>query len=186
MKRSIIKTVTMSHRRTAMSVLMLSTIAVPGLLQADCLPSAPTNYTVPFSLVTLKNFSSGGNQYASWVQSSLTITNTKTLFFSSITLASSGNQQLFSDRTTNCGEFSCQPFDINQPDQLGVSISRSYSLNSSTNGVIYVTLTLQSWGNAKETFTGTCDATSGELYYTSNTGMGVITFGTPQPPQVTQ
>ena len=169
--------------------LTLFSIALPGLLNADCLPSAPTGYTVPFSLVTLKDFSSSGNQYASWVKGSLTITNTNTLFYSGIMLASSGNQQFFSDRTAAvcAGCFERQPFDIHQTDQLGVSIARGYSvLNPANNGVIVLTLTLQSWGNTKETATATCDPTSGELYYTSSSGSGLITLGTPEAPPITQ
>ena len=183
------ETVSISQRGIAIAVLALTTITAAGLLNADCLPSAPTNYKVPFSLVTLKNFNSGGSQYASWVKGSLTITNVNTFIYSGITLASSGNQQLFSDRTSPvCNDcYEAQPFTVFQPDELGVSISRGDSLFApANNGKIFLTLTLQSWGNAKEQYTATCDATSGELYYTRSTGSGLITFGTPEPPPVNQ
>jgi hypothetical protein len=52
--------------------------------------------------------------------------------------------QLFSDRRVGS-----QPFDVNKPDSLGLAIT-------DTNPVV-VTVTLQSWGNAKATFTPTCE-----------------------------
>jgi hypothetical protein len=36
--------------------------------------------------------------------------------------------------------------------------------------------------NGKSNYTGTCDATSGELYVADSNHMYVITFGTPTPP----
>jgi len=52
--------------------------------------------------------------------------------------------QLFSDRRA-----ASQPFDINKPDSLGVEITDT--------SPVVVTITLQSWGNGKATFTPACE-----------------------------
>ncbi|MGI8992582.1 MAG: hypothetical protein ACR2I2_23745 [Bryobacteraceae bacterium] len=84
--------------RITLSLFTLFGLSGPGLLRADCVPTAPVGYTVPFSMVTLKNFSSGGSQYASYTTGSLTYTS-HSRFFVGTTLSSTGSQQLFSDRT---------------------------------------------------------------------------------------
>jgi hypothetical protein len=170
------------------SLFTLFAVALPGLMQADCVPSAAAGYTVPISMVSLKNFSSGGSQYASYTTGRLTYTS-HSYFFSGTTLSSTGNQQLFSDRTfpIDCGPLFCsnQPFNLNNADQLGISISDGTFLTFPIKPAsISVTFTLESWGNAQSTSTATCDATSGELYITSSTGMYLVTFGTPEPPVV--
>ena len=141
-------------------------------------------------MVSLKTFSSGGSQYASYTTGSLTYT-AHSFFFSGITLSSTGNQQLFSDRTfkIDCGPLFCsnQPFSINNADQLGVAISDGSVLTFPIQPAsISVTFTLESWGNAQSTSTATCDATSGELYITTPSNMYLITLGTPQPPVIIQ
>jgi hypothetical protein len=171
--------------RIPLSLFTLFGLTVPGLLRADCVPTAPVGYTVPFSMVSLKNFSSGGSQYASYTTGALTYT-AHSVFFLGTTLSSSGNQQLFSDRTLllNCSPF-CQnqPFSIDNADLLGVAISDGSFLSFPVRPAsISVTFTLQSWGNGTETFTAACDATSGELSITSGSGMYLMTFGTPQRP----
>jgi hypothetical protein len=173
--------------RIPLSLLTLLGLITPGLLSAACIPSAPVGYTVPFTMVTLKNFSSGGSEYVSYTTGRLTYTS-HNYFFSGITLASTGNQQLFSDRTfqIHCSPF-CenQPFNINNADLLGVSISDGSILTFPVKpATISVTFTLQSWGNGQGTATATCDATSGELYITSSAQMDLMTFGTPEPPVI--
>lgn len=115
------------------------------------MPTAPAGYTVPYSMVSLKNFSSGGSQYAAYTTSRLTYTSLST-FFSGTTLSGSGGRQLFSDRTfsIDCGPLFCsqQPFNLNAADQLGVAISDGALLAIPYHPPsINVTFTLQSWGN---------------------------------------
>jgi hypothetical protein len=177
-----------SMKKTLLSLFTLFGVAMPSLLGAECIPTAPVGYTVPFSMVTLKNFSSGGSQYASYTTGRLNYTS-HSYFFAGTTLSSTGNQQLFSDRTfpIDCGTFFCsqQPFNLNNADQLGVSISDGSVLTFPVKPAsISVTFTLESWGNGKISSTATCDATSGELYITSPTTMYVMTFGTPEPPVI--
>lgn len=170
--------------------LLIFGMTTTGMLNADCLPTAPSGYTVPFSMATQRNFASG-DPYASYTTGSMTISQSNSWFFSSTTYSSTNNPQLFSDRTAaiDCSGFACaQPFDINQADQLGVSITRSSSLfiePGGNNTTITVTLTLQSWGNGTLSFPATCDATSGILYGTlgGNTHLA-ITLGTPVAPVV--
>lgn len=175
------------------SLISLATIlgvALPGLVNANCVPSAPVGYTVPFSLVSLKTFASGGSQYASYTSGRLAYT-AHSSFFLGATLSSTNNQQLFSDRTFNvdCGPLFCgqQPFNVNNADRLGVAISDGEFLIFPTKpATISVTFTLESWGNSQATYTGTCDATSGELFITSAQDAYLMTFGTPQPPVIIQ
>ena len=153
---------------------------LPTLLRADCIPSAPTGDTVPFTMVTLKN-----NLVASYATGSLKISDSSTPYSvdRSTTLSATQIPQMFSDRTACVGGGLCltkQPFDISRPDQLGVSIVEATTLTlSGLTTSISVTLTLESWGNAKISFTGTCNA-AGELYghYDSNTS-ALFAFGTP-------
>jgi hypothetical protein len=175
-------------KRMVVSLFALFSVAVPGLFGAECIPTAPVGYTVPFSMVTLKNFSSGGSQYASYTTGHLTYTSHSWLFLGT-TLSSTGNQQLFSDRTfkIDCGPLFCsnQPFNINNADQLGVAISDGSFLTFPVKPAsISVTFTLESWGNTQSTSTATCDATSGELYITSPSNGYLITLGTPEPPVI--
>jgi len=154
---------------------------LPTLLRADCIPSGATGDTVPFTLVTLKN-----TQVAGYAAGSLTISNSSGPLAVDHSTTLSGKQipQLFSDRLACSGGGPClspdQPFDFSTPDHLGVSITEATTLTVSglTTGIT-VTLTLESWGNAKINFTGTCNNT-GELQGTfdSNTS-ALIAFGTP-------
>ncbi len=77
-----------------------------------------------------------------------------------------------------------QPFNIDKADNLGISLSDGENLlvYPPAGEQISVTFTLESWGNAKETYSGNCNATSGELYLTTSEHMYVITFGTPVAP----
>jgi hypothetical protein len=160
-----------------------------GMLSADCLPSAPSGYTAPFTMVTLKNYAT--NQYASYAHGLFTTSDNTSLFVRSETYSSSGATQLFSDRgfDENCSGLICtyQPFDANKADSLGVSITKtSYAITGSGSGPTYSgTLTLESWGNTKINFTLTCDATTGILYgRLGGDSHVVITIGTPvAPPQ---
>lgn len=174
--------------RIPLTLLTLFSFSATGLLRADCVPTAPVGYTVPFSMVTLKNFSSGGSQYASYTTGSLTYT-AHNFFFAGTTLSSSNNQTLFSDRTfkIDCGGLFCsnQPFNLDAADKLGIAISDGSLLTFPVKPAsINVTFTLQSWGNGQSTSTATCDAASGELYISTPTQMDIITLGTPQPPVI--
>lgn len=153
----------------------------PTLLHADCIPSAPTGDTVPFALTTLKN-----SQVASYATGTLAISDTGggISLDRSTTLSATHIPQLFSDRTYCPGGGLCliqQPFDISAADQLGVSITETtaFILGKGLTTSISVTLTLESWGNAKISFSGKCNA-AGVLYgtYESNTS-ALIAFGTP-------
>jgi len=175
-------------KKTLISLVTLFGMAAPTIWGATCIPAAPVNYTVPFSMVSLKTFSSGGSQYAGYTTGSLTYT-THSSFFLGTTLSSTGNRQLFSDRTFDitCASLFCtiQPFNVNNADQLGVAISDGSALTFPIKPAsISVTFTLESWGNSQSTNTATCDATSGELYITTPSNMYLITFGTPQPPVI--
>jgi hypothetical protein len=141
-------------------------------------------------MVSLKTFSSGGSQYASYTTGTLAYT-AHSFFFTGTTLSSTGNQQLFSDRTfkIDCGPLFCsnQPFNLNAADKLGVAISDGSFLSFPIQPAsISVTFTLESWGNAQSTAVATCDATSGELHISTPTNAYLITFGTPQPPVIIQ
>jgi len=120
----------------------------------------------------------------------LTLTNSSSLYTVGHSTTLSGTQipQLFSDRAYCPGGGLClspeQPFDYMRADHLGVSVTEAttLTLGSGYTTSINVTLTLESWGNGKINFTGTCDNT-GELSGTfdSNTS-AIIAFGTPVPP----
>jgi hypothetical protein len=180
----------MTHLSTYKKLLPAAVIMLlPTFLKADCVPSAPTGYTVPFKLVTMKNFT--GTAYASYTAGSLEISDYSGILDFGTTLSATHLSQLFSGRTApfcpgNSGIcLNEQPFDIYQADQLGVSVNDSNVISSKgvTNS-INVTLTLESWGNGTESFTGTCDAKTGELYGTfDDNTFAVMSFGTPEPPQ---
>ncbi len=153
---------------------------LPTFLRADCIPSGATGDLVPFTLVELKN-----NGVANYATGSLTLSNSGVSALDwSTTLSGTQIPQLFSDRTATYNPPGCpspcltkvsQPFNVFQADQLGVNVTEfTTSIN--------VTLTLESWGNGTQSFTGTCAAT-GELYGTfdSETFL-VFRFGTPAPP----
>jgi len=174
----------------AVAVLMTQ---LPTFLRADCVPSGTTGDVVPFTLVTLKN-----NQVASYATGALVISNNDipASINQSRTLSATEIPQLFSDRTAYyapgctsdiCLDGSYQPFNVFQADHLGVNVTESttFTLGTGLKTSINVTLTLESWGNGKQSFTGTC-ASTGDLYGTfdSNT-FAVITFGTPGPPETT-
>lgn len=162
---------------------------LPTFLRADCIPSGTAGDIVPFTLVALKD-----NQVASYATGSLTISESNVPYSvdQSRTLSATHIPQLFSDRTAYydpgctgiCLGGQYQPFNVFQADQLGVNVTESTTLKLGTGLTtsINVTLTLESWGNGKQSFAGTCAAT-GELYGTfdSNT-FEVIAFGTPAPP----
>lgn len=159
---------------------------LPTFLQADCIPSSPSGYTVPFKLVTLKQ-----DHYASYATGTLTISESSGVLDWNTTLSATHVPQLFSERfIPSCPGSSgiClnqQPFDIYQADQLGVSIDKATVVGPKGETTsINVTFTLESWGNGKESFAASCNASTGELYGTfdSNT-FAVISFGTPEAPQ---
>jgi hypothetical protein len=176
--------------KKTLSLFTLLGLVLPSFVHAACVPTAPVGYTVPFKMVTMKNFSSGGSTYASYTTGSLTYT-AHSFIFSGTTLSGTNAQQLFSDRTFNidCGPLFCsqQPFNLNNADKLGVAISDGSLLTFPVKpATISITFTLESWGNGQSTASATCDATSGELYITTSTGMSVLTLGTPVPPIIIQ
>ncbi len=171
--------------KLTLSLLTIMGMTGPQVFAASCLPSAANGASVPFTMVTQQNYA-GGSPYVSYVTGGLIASSSSSFFFHSTTFANSGIPQLFSNRyaTPACGSqfcFATQPFDINQADQLGVSIVESSSVFTNPPSTsITVTLTLQSWGNGKESFAATCDATTGMLYgdLAGNTHVS-IALGTP-------
>jgi hypothetical protein len=186
-RRKFMKRTINYARHLAIAVVLTQ---LPTFLRADCVPSGTTGDVVPFTLVSLKN-----NQIASYATGSLVISNNDIPYSvnQSRTLAATQIPQMFSDRTAyyapGCTSDICldglyQPFNIFQADHLGVNVTESttFTLGTGSKTSINVTLTLESWGNGTQSFTGTC-ASTGELYGTfdSNT-FEVIAFGTPEPP----
>jgi hypothetical protein len=183
----IIKEITVKNSfvRNPLSVITLAALTLPVLGHADCVPTAPVGYSVPFHMVSLESFSGGSNPPASYSDGVLTYTAHSDFLFHGTTLASTNNQRLFSNRTYCRGKFlECdipqyiQPFDIDQAGNIGVSISDGAFIDvfPSRGDELVVTF------NGKNSYTGTCDATSGELYMADSDHMYVIAFGTPTPP----
>jgi hypothetical protein len=161
---------------------MSALVAAPAI-HADCLPSVPSGWQIPV-YVSTHNVSTHAVGYSTG-----NLTDTSSITLPSV-LSGNGFPQLFSDRLGNlpCGPEPCfgtaQPFNVGQPDHLGVSITRTVpSLGHPS--VISVTLTLDTWGNTKYNFAGVCDTTGGTnlLYgfYDNNT-MAVFSFGEPFNP----
>jgi hypothetical protein len=157
------------------TVLMLGLLAAkPVGAWANCVPSVPTGWIVPFSISTMNK----ANAVATYTSGEL---------FSSINgttaiLSNEDNNQLFSDRIGSCsnGDNLCeQPFDVNEADRLGVQIT-------SKGSAVTVTLTLESWGNGTISFAGHCDTLTNLLYGSatwppnSKNAMFLINFGTPE------
>jgi hypothetical protein len=154
-------------------------LAVP--MFGDCLPSVPTGWQVPVYM----SAHDVANHVVNYTTGNLVNTSATVPFLS-------GNRlpQLFSDRDVPCTSQPCsfipQPFSASNPDNLGISITRAVTPGT-LNTTISVTLTLESWGNAKYTFPAACDATTGLLYGSfSNNTMAVISFGTPTAPPPNQ
>lgn len=164
---------------------------LPTLFAADCVPTGTTGDLVPFTLVTLKN-----NQVASYATGTLTLNNNNIPYSLEQGRSLSATQipQLLSDHVTSydpgctglCLNQTQQPFNAFEPDQLGVSVSEStnfLTIGGSPGPTITITLTLESKGNEKLSFAGTC-ASTGELYGTfESNSFAVVAFGTPEPPQ---
>lgn len=163
----------------SLSLAIVLGTGTPGLLHADCLQSGSSGAYASFTMVTLKDYASS-NPYASFVTGLFGTLSSSSLFSSSETYSTSGSPQLFSDRyACTGGQFCVQPFDINQPNSVGVSVTKSwfFSLNGpvvSYSGV----LTGSVYG--KITFPLTCDATTGILYGNIDSSTHVaITTGAP-------
>jgi len=167
--------------RSAKALLVVSAFVMAPAMHADCLPTVPQGGSVPFYLST-HNVASHAVGYSAG-----TLADSGTVFS-----VLSGNQfsQSFSDRFAplNCTECfgpswpADQNFSVTSLDHVGVSITRTLAMFGHPSS-ISVTLTFDTWGNTKTTFTGVCDATTNLLYgsYDGNT-MAVISFGTPQGP----
>lgn len=159
-----------------------------ALLKADCLTSISTGSLANFTMVTVKNYASGTPD-ATYTTGTFGISNGGSYIYgSSETAASSGNTQLFSDRTdpVGCPYLVCpyQPFDINQPSTLGVSVTKTLPGIFGGQATTYSgRFTGSVYGN--ESFTLTCDATTGILSGNVDSHTHVaITIGTPYgPPQ---
>jgi hypothetical protein len=183
------KETSMKYTLVRISLSAMTLLAAPGLLATDCFPAANNGYLVPFSMVTLKNFS-WGSQYASYVKGNMAISVTNTLSEKGITLSSSQETQLFSDRifaVPTWNGFVNQPFSVNYPDTVAVSVSNvtnTYSrpINPDPSAIAGGAVTLLSYGRTT-IFGVSCNATTGELYgAASSDTFVVITFGTPQAP----
>jgi hypothetical protein len=173
--------------RKPLTALALAALGLPALVQADCVPTAPVGYSVPFRLVSLENLRGNSTLPASYVDGVLGYT-AHNEFFRGTTLSSTDNQQLLSNRTYcrqssgGSGIHLCddyQPFDVDQAGSENVSISDGENLLVPviSGGGDKITVTLN-----KGSYTATCDATSEELYFSTSDGMYVIAFGTPQAP----
>jgi hypothetical protein len=163
------------------SVLLVMSAFVAPALHADCLPSVSPNWSVPFYMST-HNVVTHAVGYA-----------TGELRDSGRTFSVlSGDQfpQSFSDRfvPSSCtwcfGPYfpTSQNFAIESLDHVGLSITRTLAAFGHPS-TISVTLTLDTWGNTKYTFTGVCDATTNLLHGSYIDGgrptMAVISFGPP-------
>lgn len=177
------KTKTMKVK-SALSLLTLISFAAPGLVRADCVPSVPTGTIIPFSVVTLRNFSSGGTEFAGYATGSVT---PQTAIYIGPYLGSVGSpEMLFSDRTFSLpckGSGFCiapqQPFSLSSPDNMKLTIVDNHAAPGATS-FLEVGLSSQSLGTLSGA--ATCDAASGELYFPTSVGMNVISFGIPIPP----
>jgi hypothetical protein len=173
--------------RNPLSAITLAALTSPALVHADCIPTAPVGYSVPFKLTSLQNFRGTNSPTATYVDGALAFTSHNDLFRGT-TLSGKDNQQLFSDRTygRECGSGKIrlcsleQPFDIEQAGTLSVSISDGENLAVPvfpSKGVeILVTF------NNKKFYAGTCDSASEALYFSDDDTMYVMTFGTPAAP----
>jgi len=156
-------------------VVVSALVVVPAATHADCLPSVPNGWQIPFYMST-HDVTTHAVEYA-----------TGTLIDSThlLPLLSGDNfPQLFSDRFVACGPdclVPTQPFDVGQADHVGLAITRTLAFPPKPS-TISITLTLDTWGHTKYTFVGACDASTNLLYgsFTNNT-MAVISFGTPVP-----
>jgi hypothetical protein len=177
--------------RISLSAMTLLGLAAPGLLAADCFPSASDGSWVQFSMVTLKNFS-GGSQYASYVKGTMTASNTNTWYEKGITLDSGPQKHLFSDRTFPITPWygtgtPNQPFSLYYPDTIAVTVSNvknpySQPMNPGPIDTSGGAVTLVSYGRTT-IFGVSCNAATGELYgAASSDTFVVITLGTPQAP----
>ena len=181
--KQLFSTIVLNRKVThfPLCLLTLAGLITPNYLHADCVPTAPSGYSVPFIMTELKNYPSG-KAFASYTTGQLFA---KDYLLGTTVWSATKLPQLFSDRYGNvdCRSFCLnQPFDINQADQLGVSISDGYNFLTGQKNIL-VTMTLESWGNGQASFSGTCDSTTGVLYGTIGGNTFVtIAFGTPQPP----
>jgi len=155
----------------------LALAAIPAFtlapIKADCLPSAPNGWMIPFTMST---------HQTNGVVSYTTGTLYSNFYFGIYSLSGDNFAQLFSDRFVPCGQycFPTQPFNENAADRVGVQISENFFIQPVTPNV---TLTLDTWGHAKLSFQGHCDSSTNLLYGSvSNNTMVVISFGTPQAP----
>jgi hypothetical protein len=160
------------------SLVLVSALLAAPAIQADCLPPVPSGWQIPFYMST-HNVTTHAVSYATG-----NLGDFSSLFVPSV-LSGDNFVQVFSDRLASlpCGPEPCfggsQPFDVGNPDYIGVSITRT-PLRLGYGSTISVTLTLDTWGNTKYTFTGVCDAKTNLLYgsYDNNT-MTVFSFGEP-------
>ncbi len=166
---SLRKLFRMSVIRAAAMMLTLAPVA----LRADCLPSVPNGWYVPFTMS-----SHGINHVVSYTTGTLT----SSFFFGTAYFTSTNNRQLFSDRFASCGYwcFPYQPFDYSQSDSTGVQIAQNFFVSPPSKTV---TLTLNSWGGGRLSFDGRCDPDTNLLYGSLNRDtMLVMSFRTPYPP----
>jgi len=177
-------TVRNSFVRNPLSVITLAALTLPVLGHADCVPTAPVGYSVPFHMVSLESFSGSSNPSASYSDGQLTYMAHSELFRGTI-VASTNSQQLFSNRTYCRGKFlDCslpqyiQPFDIDQAGKISVSVSDGAFIDVFPPRGDELVVSF----DGKDSYSGTCNSTSGELYVADSDHMYVITFGTPTPP----
>jgi hypothetical protein len=164
----------------ARALVVVSALLASPAVNADCLPSVPNGWRIPFTMST-HNDATNEVTYSTG-----TLTDTGPTFVTPAILSGDGFPELFSDRyvpsCTNC--FVSQPFNVAQANRVGLSITRTIETLGHPS-VIGITLTFDSLGDAKVTFAGACDATTSLLYgsYYNNT-MAVISFGAPFNPEI--
>jgi hypothetical protein len=165
---------------TLSSILSVVGMGTQGLLNAaDCLPSTPDGWRVPFTMMTLSNYAT--NPYASYVNDSFSASRHDSLMYHSETFASQSSQRLLSNQCETWDRTVCvQPFYINRSDYVTVSVTKNWSALINPIPTYSATLTLGAVGAAKITFPLTCDATTGILYGSTGGDTHVaITTGTP-------
>ena len=153
---------------------------LPLAAQADCVPPVQPGWVVPFTMVTLSNDSS--YRAASYTTGYLTGYAQPFTFTSS--WSGDKSTQLLSDRVGPGNGLVSQPFDVNQPSYIGLTVARGLIVVGG-NFVYGTQITLtQDGSNTRYTFQGSCDATNllhGVATVNAWVSMGVlITFGTPE------
>jgi hypothetical protein len=148
---------------------IIPVLASAPAINADCLPSVPGGWEVPYTMTVHSNRGLVG--YTKGTLSTSYSWGTRSF-------QGYNAPQLFSDRFVPPppGSFGSQPFDVNQADHNDLRISESILIGPPA---INIVLTIHPW-NATYTFQGSCDASTNLLYGNVNHDtFVVVSFGTP-------